>query len=201
MTDERAHARTTTRRERTRRGKRGWGPGSAETAALLSLAYDNGEKFWINTNPPPLDFIRALSRKAGDMSMLRFFTNHVLSEPDWLVVKALQEHPEHVPALIQELDIVRQVAVVHAMFAIAADRARNPEFARDEYLRNIQIGAALSLKVAETWEAVEEARELWNALGISMTREHVAELSGIAKQEIEAREERALADLVERMNA
>jgi hypothetical protein len=170
------------RRTRFRHQRRAWGPGSAETAAILALAYDNAEQYWINPNEPQTDFLRALRSNADDISMLRFFTSKALTEIDWHLVQALQENPERLSGLIAELDIVRQVAVVHAMFAIAAER--DVELGREPYLKRVKLPADLSLRVAETWEEVEEAMERWRALGISLKHEDVASLADYAERAI-----------------
>jgi hypothetical protein len=116
----------------------------------------------------------------GDISLLRYFTNRVLTEIDWQIVQALEEKPEHLPGLIHELDIVRQVAVIHAMFAIAKEHGAE----RGRYLRHVELGARLALRTAETWEEVEEAKDRWRALGISLTHGDLTYLAEFAEKAI-----------------
>jgi hypothetical protein len=173
-----------TEHARARRRRRAWGPGSAEVAALLALAYDNGEQFWIDTNPPQTDFLFALRRNSYDISLLRFFTNSALGEIDWRIVEALSNAPESLPGLIQELDLVRQVAVVHALLAVANEKEHVSAVERERYYKQVKLPADLALRVAETWEEVEEAKDRWRALGISLKHEDVTALAEFAERSI-----------------
>jgi hypothetical protein len=131
------------------------------------------------------ELIRDLDWGHGNNSLLRYFTSRALTEIDWQIVDVLGDRPERLPALIKELDIVRQVAVVHAMFAVANSYQDDRQDEREWYLKHVKLRADLVLRIAETWEEVENAKERWRALGLTITGSEVRGLAEFAERALQ----------------
>ena len=132
--------------------------------ALLALALHEAATNWSAVGPriDGSEIIDDLETERRDISLLTMFASSALSEIDWLIVRALDEHPEELAAIFAEVEPYRREAILHALAA-----GEQGDWGR------VSIPADLALAVGERWEEVEEAMERWRALGITATRDEV----------------------------
>jgi hypothetical protein len=140
---------------------------SVESVALRAVCYV--EVFNFSSVGPRVDgreIFDDLASEHPTVCLATMFASFAFDAWDWRLVEArgedeLQGDAGRLARLLCETEDWRTEAALHALAA-----GGGPGWPRS-------VPAGLALRIAERWEAVEEAANRWRALGIATTREDV----------------------------